>query len=151
MLEEILHHFYVYLSSALKFIIGPTLGTYYGFNVFVTGTLTALGMMTSVYTFTYFGTRIRRASRKFWNAKNKKIFTKKNRRFVRIWLNYGVPGIAMLTPVLLMPIGGTIIVNAFGGKKQEIIKWMWISCVFWSYSITWVIKYASHLLPALGF
>lgn len=148
-MEDLWLYFLVYISSTLKFIFGPTLGVVYGFSVFVTGTLTMLGMMTSVYAFTYFGTWIRHKAQNFWQKENKKVFSKKSRRYVKIWKNYGIPGIAMLTPVLLMPIGGTIIANAFGGKRKDIIKWMWISCLFWSYLITWLVKFASHLLPFL--
>ena len=42
MLEEIIKYLSVYSLSALKFVFGPTLGIAYGFNVFITGTLTLL-------------------------------------------------------------------------------------------------------------
>lgn len=143
-------YFIVYISSSLKFIFGPTIGIAAGFNVFITGSLTVLGMMTSVYVFTYFGADIRRLSQRLSKKKKKKIFSKKSRRFVTIWGKYGVPGIALLTPILLTPIGGTIAVNAFGGKRGEIFKFMWISCIFWSYSITWAVKFASGYLSFLS-
>ncbi len=143
MIEELLKYFLVYISSTIKFIFGPTIGIAYGFNVFVTGSLTILGMMTSVYVFSFFGDQIRALISKVFGNKKKQVFTKKNRKFVQIWKKYGVPGVALLTPILLTPIGGTILVNAVGAKKEDIIKYMWMSCVLWSYTITWAVKFAS--------
>lgn len=147
MSELLFEYFLVYSLSTLKVIFGMALGTTLGFSVFLTATLTILGMMTSVYVITFFGTWIRHVSQRIFKRKDQKLFTKKNRRNVRIWQQYGVPGIAILTPVLLMPIGGAVLANAFGGEKKEIFKWMWISCIGWTYPLTWVVKFASHLLP----
>lgn len=150
MLQEILKYFLVYISSSVKFVFGPLLGTSYGFHVLITGSLTILGMMTSVYVFTYFGDWIRIKSQKLFSSKDKKKFSKSSRRNVTVWLKYGVPGIAFLTPILLTPIGGTVLANAFGGKKEDILKYMWISCILWSYPISWALKYASYLLPFIN-
>jgi hypothetical protein len=146
MTEEFLKYFLVYISSTIKFIFGPTIGIASGFNVFITGTLTTLGMMTSVYVFSFFGDKIHAFRMKILGKKERKLFTKKSRRFVNIWNKYGVAGIAVLTPIILTPIGGTILVNAVGAKKEDIFKYMWISCIFWSYSITWAIKFASEYI-----
>ncbi len=146
MTEEFLKYFLVYISSSLKFILGPTIGIAYGFNVFITGTLTVLGMMTSVYVFSFFGNNIHSLTTKMFGSKKKTLFTKKNRRFVKIWKKYGVFGIALLTPIILTPIGGTILVNAVGAKKEDIFKYMWISCLLWSYPITWGVKFASEYI-----
>ena len=123
------------------------LGATYGFNIFVTATLTILGMMTSVYIVTFFGRWIRIVALKIKGNRKTKVFTKKNRRNVRIWQQYGIPGIAILTPVLLMPIGGAILANAFGGSRAEIFKWMWISCIGWTYLLTWLVKTLIDVIP----
>lgn len=146
MLEEIVKYLTVYLASAVKFIFGPTLGVAFGFNVFVTGTLSILGTMTTVYILTYFGENIRNLSQKIFKPKKKKVFTKRKRKFVKIWKQYGIIGIAFLTPILLTPIGGTLVANALGCKKEDIFKYMWISSILWSYSITWILKFAKDLL-----
>ncbi|MFY0626355.1 MAG: hypothetical protein JXR07_08680 [Reichenbachiella sp.] len=147
MAEIILEYFLVYILSTLKVVFGMVLGTTFGFSVFITGSLTIFGMMTSVYVITFFGKWIRTTTQKIFNSRKKKLFTKKNRRNVRIWQQYGIPGIAILTPVLLMPIGGAVLANAFGGEKKDIFKWMWISCIGWTYPLTWMIKFASEWLP----
>lgn len=147
MTEIFFQYFLVYISSTLKIILGMVLGTSFGFSVFITASLTILGMMTSVYVITFFGNWIRVIRQKYFIKKDRKIFTKESRRNVRIWQKYGVPGIAVLTPIIFMPIGGAILANAFGGKREDIIKWMWISCICWTYPLTWMVKFASHLIP----
>jgi uncharacterized membrane protein len=147
----ILKYLMVYALSAVKIIFGPTLGLAYGFSVVETVVVSVLGMMTTVYLFSYFGEAMRIILRRFaFSKKNRKIFTPKKRRFVRIWIRYGVPGIAFLTPILLSPIGGAILANAFGGKRKEIIKWMWIFAIVWSIILTLLVKYAGDVLINYG-
>ena len=145
--EYLIKCFLVFLGSTFKIVFGMLLGTSFEFSVFWTATLTILGMMAAVYIVTLFGTPIRNLTQKILSRRKRKLFTPKNRRNVRIWQKYGVAGIAFLTPIILMPVGGAILANAFGGKKQEIIKWMWLACVFWTYPLTWIVKFASDLIP----
>ncbi|MCV9388570.1 hypothetical protein [Reichenbachiella ulvae] len=149
MTAEILQYLSVYLGSTLKIIIGPVLGVTYGINVWITGTLTTLGMMTSVYLVTFFGTWVRHQTQAYFKKRRKNLFSPKTRRYVKIWQEYGVPGIAFLTPVLFMPIGGALLANAFGGKKADIIKYMWISCIFWGFLLSFLVAFAGDLLPFL--
>jgi uncharacterized membrane protein len=142
----------IYTLSGLKIIFGPTLGMAYGFNVVETALISWLGMMTTVYILSYFGTEIRTLTVRVFGKKKqkKKVFTPRKRRFVKIWKTYGVMGIAFLTPVLLSPPGGTILANAFGGKREDIIRWMWIFGGFWSFTLTLLVKYASWFLKDIG-
>ncbi|MEQ8474217.1 MAG: hypothetical protein RIC35_23680 [Marinoscillum sp.] len=147
----ILKYLIVYVLSAIKIIFGPTLGLAYDFSILETTLLTLAGMMSTVYLISYFGPQIKRISdRIFIRKKKRKTFTKRNRRFVKIWRKYGVPGVAFLTPLLLSPPGGTILANALGGKRPEIIKWMWIFGGIWSFVLTLIVKYAKWLLVDLG-
>ncbi len=146
-----LKYLLVFALSSVKIIFGPTLGLAYGFSVAETIMISVLGMMTTVYLLTYFGEYIRIIFRKLsFRKKKKKVFTPKKRRFVRIWRQYGVPGIAFLTPILLSPPGGAILANAFKGKRKEIIKWMWVFSIFWSVILTLAVKYAGDQLQAWG-
>ncbi len=61
-----------------------------------------------------------------------KIFSKRSRKFVRIWRKYGLIGVAFLTPVLFSIPIGTIIANSFENNKQKIFVYMFLSIVFWS-------------------
>jgi hypothetical protein len=66
------------------------------------------------------------------NEKNKKVFTKRNRRLVTIFRKYGLFGISFLTPVLLSIPIGTIVANSFESNKRKIFLYMFISILFWS-------------------
>lgn len=146
----ILKYLIVYALSALKFIFGPSFGLSFGLSLPEISILTLAGMMTTVYLISYFGTPIRSLTRRIFGAKKKtKLFSARSRRFVKIWNRYGVKGVAFLTPLLLSPPGGTFIANALGGKKNEIIKWMWIFGTIFSILIPLIMKYASWLVHDL--
>lgn len=147
----ILKYLIVYSLSGFKIIFGPTLGAAYGFSIVETALLSLGGMMTTVYILSYFGNNIRSFTHRILNRKSKpKNFTPKRRKFVRIWKKWGIPGIAFLTPLFLSPIGGALLVNAFGGKRRDIFKWMWIFGGIWSIILTLLVKYASEQLVHLG-
>ncbi len=139
-----LKYFTVYFLSGLKFVFGPTFGVANDLPVPAIIILTALGMMTTIYLFTFFGDEIRRFFSRF--RKNKRIFSKKSRRFVRIWRRFGLKGMCLLTPLILTPPGGGLLVNLLGSKKKLILKWMWISAFLWSTIITLIVRYAFWLI-----
>ena len=121
----------VYLLTTLKFFSGPLGGYLAGFNMFVTMIVTVAGMMTSVVAFTYFGEWMKNRIIKRFYRKDRKVFSKRNRRVVKIWKRYGPFGVAALTPILLMPIGGTLILTSFSIPRKKIMTYMLISAVFW--------------------
>lgn len=139
-----LKYFTVYFLSGLKFIFGPTFGMAYELPIPAIIILTALGMMTTVYLFTFFGEELRRFFGRI--RRNKRVFTKRNRHFVRIWRKYGLKGICLLTPLVLTPPGGALLINLLESEKRQILKWMWLSALLWSTVITLLIKYAFWLV-----
>jgi hypothetical protein len=132
MLEDLLKYLAVYGLSMLKFIGGPLCGINSGLTFLETVLFTSLGMMTSVILFTtILGDRFHIWFLKIFNQ-NPKLFTKKNRNKVKIWRNYGMKGVAFLTPIIFTPIGGTLVANSFGESRKKIYFYMLISAVFWS-------------------
>ena len=130
MWEEILKAFSVYFSSMIKFIFGPLGGYAAKFNIITTILLTVAGTMTVVLAFAFFGDFIRqRVLRRFIN--NKK-FSERNRKYVTIWRRYGLLGVAALTPILLTPIGGTILAISFGTHRNKLILYMFVSASVWA-------------------
>jgi hypothetical protein len=121
----------VYFSCMLKFIFGPLGGYASGFTLLATILITVAGMMTVVFLFTFFGNWIReKVVLRFF--KKRKKFTRSSRRFVVIWGKYGLVGVAALTPVILTPIGGTLLAVSSGSPKEKIILYMFISASVWS-------------------
>jgi len=131
MWETILKLATVYFSSMLKFIFGPLGGYAAGFSLVTTILVTVAGMMTVVLIFTFFGNWIReKITSRFSKKRNK--FSQRNRRFVTIWKKYGLIGVAALTPLILTPIGGTLLAVSSGSPKEKIIFYMFISASVWS-------------------
>lgn len=135
MSERLVEYISVFLLSMFKFIGGPALGAAYGMNFFEKFIFTVLGMMTTVVIISYFGIRLRKYYQKRFPSRQKR-FTKRNRRLVYIWRNYGIFGISFFTPVLFSPVVGTLIVTTLGGKRKKVISYMLVSAVFWSLTIS---------------
>lgn len=68
--------------------------------------------------------------------RKKKIFNPRNRRLVRIWSEWGILGIAFITPVLLSIPLGTIITTRLVHNKKKVFIYMFCSILFWSILIT---------------
>lgn len=134
----------VYLISMLKFVGGPSIGAAVGLSFFETFLLTVLGMMTTVSIISFISPGLRKwISTKF--KRDHKVFTKRNRKFVIIWRKYGILGISFLTPLILTPILGSLLANAFGGSKRKIFGYMLASAIFWSFALS---KFF-HIIPVL--
>nr|WP_304608518.1 hypothetical protein [Pontibacter anaerobius] len=103
-----------------------------GLSYIETALLTVAGMMTSVVIFSIIGQAVSKWFSARRRAMKKPMFNKKNRRIVQVWQRFGVPGVAFLTPILLTPIFGTIVVALFGAPRKNIFLHMLWSAVFWS-------------------
>ena len=148
MLAVIWKYLAIVLSSAVKFFFGPLEGYALGLPWLETAALTITGMMLSVVFFTFSGDALRNRLKK--TSKKKKLFTKGNRRKIKIWQKTGIYGVAFLTPLLLTPIGGTLLAISFGARKAGIILWMFVSAVFWGIVFTLLVYQATDLLRGLG-
>lgn len=129
--ESLITLFGIYFLTFFKFVAGPVLGHAAGFATWIVILTTVLGMMTSVVIFATLGTKIKTLIA-LNSTKKKSTFTKKNRTIVKVWKKYGIVGIAFLTPLLLTPIGGTLILVSFGTKKRKIYFHMLWSAVLWA-------------------
>ena len=132
---EILKAFSVYLWAMIKFIFGPIGGKAAGLHLITTMVVTAAGMMTMVVAFTYFGEYIREKiiHRFFPKKESAKEPPKKRSAF---FTKYGLAGIAFLTPIILTPIGGTLLAVSVSSNREKIILYMFISACAWSVILT---------------
>lgn len=150
MTEEILKAIPIFFLTMLKVISGPIGGYVAGFPIVVTMLLTIGGMMASVVLFTFFGTWLREKILIRFEKKNQKKFTPKKRRIVTLWKKYGLAGVAVLTPLLLTPIGGTIVAVSFGSPKQKILLYMLISATIFAIGMTYAIyEFGDFVMPWL--
>ena len=146
MLQEIIRAIPVYFSCMLKFIFGPLGGYGVGLHPVTTVLTTVSGMMTVVFLFTFFGEWIR--TRILGRFKKRKVNLKRAERFQMIWKRYGLVGVAVLTPIILTPIGGTLLAVSSGSPREKIIFYMFVSATFWSIVISSVIYFfGNEVLP----
>jgi hypothetical protein len=135
MWEEILKAIPIYLLSMLKVVFGPTFSYASGLHYITSFVVTFSGMMTSVLIITFFGSLLKKGRLKAWferreqNAQNSK------------WKKYGLLGLAILTPLLLTPIGGTILAVAGGYPRSRIVLYMFTSALIFAIASTALIYY----------
>mgnify|MGYP006184034631 CR=1 FL=1 len=131
MIAYLLKFLAIYVTCLFKFVAGPILGSAAGYSILEITIVTVSGMMTSVFFITYLGEWIK-ANWSVKITKKRNVFSKKNRRIVKVWQKFGPIGIAAITPMLLTPIGGTIIMSAFRVEKKIVFTYMFISGLFWA-------------------
>ncbi len=149
MVEEILKAFsFSYLPSMIKFILGPVGGYAAQLHVVTSIISTVAGMMTVVTLIVYSGNWFRDQviNRLFPNRKR---FSERNRNLTRIWKKYGLAGVAILTPLLLTPIGGALLAVSFGGQREKIMLYMLLSATFWSVVFNAAVYFFGQKLPDL--
>jgi len=150
MIEELLKIVPIFFLTMLKVVFGPTLGYATGLHIITTIIVTISGMMASVLLFTFFGTWLREKILIRFQKKDQKKFTPKKRKLVSLWKKYGLVGVAVLTPLLLTPIGGTIVAVSFGSPKQKIILYMFISATIFAIGMSYAIyEFGDFVMPWL--
>ncbi len=135
MWEEIAKYLTVLFVSMFKFIGGPLAGKGFDLPILVTILLTAAGTMATVAILNYGGKGVVQwVKRKL--IRKKRTFSPRSRRFVRIWNNYGVQGVAFLTPLILTPLGGALITAAYAANRSKVMLYMLISSLTWATILT---------------
>jgi small neutral amino acid transporter SnatA (MarC family) len=106
-------------------------------------------MMTTVCVLSILGKKARPYFRRFSSPGH--LHTPKNRRKVKLWRKYGMWGVAFLTPLVLSPIGGTLVAVSFGEKISRIIYTMLIAGFLWAivFSVT-IYTLGEEILRFLG-
>lgn len=146
MLATAVKYLTVYLSSMVKFIAGPVTGLATGLTYWESVLISVFGMMTSVLILTLLGPKLRCWVKRRLMGKQKR-FTKSSRIFVRVWRRWGIIGVSFLTPLLLTPIGGALLANAYSGERSKILLYMLISAVFWSFVLSGVLYGGIQIFP----
>ena len=121
----------VVIASTIKFLGGPLSGAALGLTWLETALCTTFGMMVSVVAVTYAGAALQALWHRFSPGPPRR-FTKRTRMAVRIWKRSGLAGIALLTPLILTPIGGTILALSFKANRGQLILYMLISGLVWA-------------------
>ncbi|KOF02504.1 hypothetical protein OB69_12070 [Roseivirga seohaensis subsp. aquiponti] len=142
MLEKFLTYLGIYLLACLKSILPPLLGPAAGMSPLEIIIITMAGLMTSVVLFSFLGEKIKKNVLPIFIRKKGK-FSPQSRRMVRIWTKYGIIGTCFLTPLILSPVGGSLLVSTVGAPRKQVFFYMFIFGLFWSivwtFSVDWLI------------
>lgn len=155
----------ILLLSGIKFIFAFPIAAKLHFSFIETVLITSIGGVTGIIFFSFFWEhviklyfwfvhsylyrfpKIRTALRnvKYTVIKSKsnpKVSFKRKRRYIRLKKNYGIVGIALLTPILLsIPLGSFLAVR-FYGRTIKTILILSITLIVWSIVISFLIHFA---------
>ena len=147
-----LKYFLILLVSSVKFAFAPAFAHFkydLGFTEIVI--LTSIGGILGILFFAFLTkyimifwnwftdiSSIEEISDKFSSHKEKKTFTRKNRLIINAKSNYGLIGIALLTPIILsIPIGTFLALRYFPNTKTTLL-YLIASTILWSNILTFV-------------
>ena len=133
------------LLASVKYALTFPLAVYeFKFSFFETVLWLNVGGILGVYFFAYlsegalrlwnklFRNMLRNLKRTYKNKKNKKVFTRRNRRIIHIKQRYGLTGIVITTPVLLsIPVGVFLVVRYYNLNRWKFL-YLVASNVIWS-------------------
>ena len=74
----------------------------------------------------------------FTSKHPKKIFTKFNRRVIKIKHRFGLTGIAILTPIFLSIPIGAFLAERFYKDKRKVIIYLSLSSIFWCFTLYFI-------------
>lgn len=140
MLEEVLSYLGIFLLACIKSIFPPILGPAAGMNKLEIIIVTVAGLMTSVTLFTFVGEKIKKKVIPIFIKQPKK-FSKRSRRMVTTWKKYGIIGTCFLTPLILSPVGGSLLVSSVGAPRKQVFFYMFVFGLFWAVIWTFSVDY----------
>ena len=113
--------FFVFFAGT-KLLLAPGLMLAAGYGLIKTMMITYIGSLLGAIVFYYFGVAIFG-----WfddvmgtRAKKKTVFSKKARTMVQVKIRYGIIGIALLAPIISIPISALIVAKFFPGKHKVV-------------------------------
>lgn len=147
-MDEFWKIFSVFLTSLLGFgkISVPSAVALFNFNFFKVIGVTCAGGITGVIIFTNISAALMKwwhnaKMRYFRNHRHPKIFTKGNRRIIRIKKRFGIWGIALITPIGLSIPVGTFIAERFYKDKKKVILVFSAAILFWHLTIYFLLVF----------
>jgi uncharacterized membrane protein len=128
-------YFAVMAASSIKFVAGPLTGFGLGLSMFETIVCTWVGMMFTVTVMLTIGRFLVQQIARI-RVQKPKLFSGRVRYAVSIWQRFGIKGIAVMTPLLFTPIGGSLLALSFKVPTPRVLFFMAISGIFWSIVFT---------------
>ncbi len=128
-------YFAVMAASSIKFVAGPLTGFGLGLSILETIVCTWVGMMFTVTVMLTIGRFLVQQIARI-RVQKPKLFSGRVRYAVSIWQRFGIKGIAVMTPLLFTPIGGSLLALSFKVPTPRVLFFMALSGIFWSVIFT---------------
>jgi hypothetical protein len=130
----------VFITCSFAFKIGfPTAVMVFKYNFFKTMIVACSGGIAGNIFFTYLSAAIIKAIHNFRAKRHlihrKRIFTRFNRRVIRVKQRFGLAGIAFITPILLSTPLGAFLAERFFRDKRKIIIYLSCATIFWGLAL----------------
>lgn len=144
----------ILLLSAVKLMVAIPLSTILGYSYIQTFLNTAAGGMSGVLFFFFLSKYLLKAYQSLkpllvgllfrlryndgharpaqHRVSQGKVFTKRNRLIIKIRSKYGMPGIIILTPVILSIPLGTFLAVKYYSSRRNLLAWLSLSVILWS-------------------
>ena len=138
-----------FISAALACTISlskigiPAVIVIYKYNILMALLSSCTGAIFGTVVFTYLFAGILKwwdkFKDKYFKSKHpKKVFTKFNRRVIRIKHRFGLIGIALLTPIFLSIPIGAFLAERFYKDKRKVIIYLSVSAIFWCFTLYFI-------------
>ncbi len=121
-----------FLLSGVKLLFTPIGMILDEIPFWTTIIITSSGGVTGALLFFFLGKRILSL---FKSKKQKKVFTKQNRRTVNIKHRFGLVGMASLMGIISVP-AAVILVAKYYGKHKAVIPVLILVAIAWSFAVT---------------
>lgn len=143
-MAELLKYLTVFLTCAFAFgKLGiPTAVAVFKFHFVKVMLVSWAGGIAGNIFFVYLSADILRRIHNYRVKRNlihrKRIFTRANRRIIRIKQRFGLTGIALITPIIGTPVGA-FLAEKFYKNKRRVVIYLSFSVIFWSLLLYFVI------------
>jgi hypothetical protein len=137
-IQEIIELALLLLGAATKFAVAASYllspaSDYTYFEIVLT---LIIGGFTGILFFYFFSNWVNKVLNKLLKKKKeKKIFSKKVRRFINIKNKYGLIGIALITPLVISIPVGSFIASRFFAKNKYTLLFMLGGVLFWALTL----------------
>lgn len=145
-MEKILQILLVIILSSTKFLTAPITSLNIGISYGQTLLITSLGGILGVVFFyslskaiVYFVSKVGSKVRKKEAGKKKRVFTFKNKLIVRVKVEYGLIGLAAVTPIFLSIPLGTFLAARYFQNTKKVIFYLSASVIVWSVIVSSVV------------
>jgi hypothetical protein len=128
----------IFLLAASKFAVavGILVSPVTNYSYFESVIMLILGGFTGILFFYFFSNWVNKVLNKlFKKKKEKKVFSKKVRRFINIKNKYGLIGIALITPLVISIPVGSFIASRFFSKNKYTLLFMLGGVLFWALTL----------------